>query len=78
MATSGAFEHNVEGSVVTAAEIKNIAHLRSHIEDLFKSDDSLTEEPTGRITIEGFECAGGLNSRPGPFVQTGLDAHGFR
>jgi hypothetical protein len=58
METSGAFEHNMERNVVAAAEIRNIARLRAHIED-HKSDHSLTEEPTGRITIEGFECTGG-------------------
>jgi hypothetical protein len=66
MATSGAFEHNMEGYVVTAAEIRNMARLRAHIEDL-KSDHSLTEEPTGRITIEGFELRGRPKSKAGSF-----------
>jgi hypothetical protein len=57
METFVAFEHNMEGYVVAAAEIRNTARLRAQIEDL-KSDHSLTEEPTGRITIEGFEWRG--------------------
>jgi hypothetical protein len=66
MATSGAFEHNMEPNVVTAAEIRNVANCEP-----IKSDHSLTAEPTGRIKIEGLGCAGGLNRSTGPFVRTG-------
>jgi hypothetical protein len=68
----------MEGNVVTAAEIRNIANCGLHIEDL-KSDRSLTGEPTGRITIEGFEWRGRPQSKVGVLsCAPALDAHGFR